>query len=161
MEQPSKPPVALPPNVKHISAKQTDRLYTLIQNADQRQLARLSATTTVNPTVITLLFWFLPGFFVIHNFFIRYWWAAIFQLLLFAAIIIFFLMPIGMESEMIQLQMEGGDITGYRQRIDNVRMVTKCLIAFLALWYLLDGITVYFRTQSSNYRKLNKAVTRK
>ena len=149
------------PTFKHISAKHAETLYALSQEASEKAKARATATTTVNPILITLLFWFLPGFFLIHNFFIRYIWAGLLQLVTMLSILVAFNSLTAKRHLQTQLEMSGENVIDIIKSIDNTDITLKCLLVFLILWYLLDGVTVYQRTRSSNFRKVSKALRTK
>jgi len=143
---------------KHLTKKDADRLFTLGEKATERQIMRLSSVSTTNPLLLTLLFWFLPPFFLFNNFFVRNYLLGLIQLFLLVMAFGFF--AASATNHDINL-MSNGAMEFSQSKADHANTLNTLAAGtsmFIAMWYFIDGLTMYWRTKSSNFRKLRKAL---
>ena len=94
-----------------------------------------------NPTLLTVLYWFVPLFWWLDRFFVGDIFGGIVKAFLYP-VIVFFAFAIGLENKLSE----------------TYNTALFCLIATWFIWVFIDGLTIYRRVKDFNYRKIQTKI---
>ncbi len=139
---------------KYLTPKDAAKLSEIVKEAQYDNSLTLSATKVYRPLIITLLFWFVPLFAMFNRFYTQQHFSSLIQI----ALTLLFYPGISILEEAHLME----KVLMFKQSDSPLTVHTICYSngLFLLVWYLFDGISLPYRIQKGNYRRLKNHITK-
>lgn len=146
----------LPPFIfekaKHLTSLDAEKLLSKAKTFDQFQLIKLSSVSNYNPLTMLLLYWLLPFFALVNRFFTHQIFSGVIFIVLH--IVSFVLLLISMNHKTDLFFNDVSENSEFYHQTMSLYNFSLLLIAFLILWWVIDGFTIMWRTKKGNYRRM-------